>query len=182
MSLVHLDVEGGRLAYQNALFASGLFSFMDFRWQIVRDGFSFRTCIPRNNTTVGLDDASVIAAEITPQFFRHDILPQVKAIQQAYSGSEIIFLIVPYTPSIPLVNEGTISWNSGVDNGLRLALSSIEGIRVVDAGVAFRKYYEKHRVLPRGSFNSAFNFGHLNQQGHQAVALVLAEFLEDLIQ
>ena len=46
---------------------------------------------------------------------------------------------------------------------------------------AFQKYYEEYKVLPRGNFNSAFNFGHLNPYGHRAVADVLTEALEEIL-
>jgi hypothetical protein len=46
---------------------------------------------------------------------------------------------------------------------------------------SFELFYKKYSVLPRGSFNSLFNFGHLNQYGHEAVAQTLTDALETIL-
>ena len=57
----------------------------------------------------------------------------------------------------------------------------MSGVKVIYTLKVFQKYYEEHKVLPRGNFNSAFNFGHLNPNGHQAVAQVLTQALEEIL-
>lgn len=189
LRLIHADEADDTLFNKNLLYSSSLLAFLDFRWQVSREESSPDRMDNLWKGTGGNGQARIV--EEREILVRQDdagsadafdlILPQVNAIREAYAGSSIIFLITPYTPGIPRDGEETVSWKSQLDNRLRLTLSGIEGIHVADAGIAFRKYYEKYRVLPRGSFNSAFNFGHLNRYGHEAVALTLTELLEALL-
>ncbi|MBV6395670.1 MAG: hypothetical protein HFACDABA_01249 [Anaerolineales bacterium] len=190
LRLIHMD-EADDMAFnkKEQFYSSSLLAFLNFRWQVMREESSadhaeglWRWANESRPPRI-MEEREILAREndtgSTDVF--DSISLQVNEIREAYVGSEIIFLVVPYTPGIPHDGEEAVSWNSQIDNRLRLTLSGLEGVRVVDAGIFFRKYYEKYSVLPRGSFNSAFNFGHLNRYGHEAVALALTDFLEDLL-
>jgi hypothetical protein len=115
------------------------------------------------------------------KLFKEQVFPQVQALMDAYPNSTILFLVVPYSPSISPLQADDISWVSPGDHFLATLLEKIDGVHVVYTQQAFEDYYGKYNVLPRGSFNSAFNFGHLNKYGHMAVAQALTDALVELL-
>jgi hypothetical protein len=121
------------------------------------------------------------ARETENKLFKEQALPQIHALMDAYPNSAIIFLIIPYSPSISPLEGGKISWVSPGDRYLATLLEKIDGVHVVYTQQVFEDYYEKYKVLPRGSFNSAFNFGHLNKYGHMAVAQALTDALVEIL-
>ncbi|MEW5939296.1 MAG: hypothetical protein AB1750_06530 [Chloroflexota bacterium] len=175
IELVHED-RSAQAANDNLVFASGLLSFFNFRWQVTSQGLAARYAewIP-----------GAVAAQEPPAgegvSFESQVAPQVQALKDAYPHSQIVFLVVPYTPSIEYDGSQKLSWVSGEDQALANLLAKEPGVRVIYVRDEFRKYYERNHALPRGSFNSAFNFGHLNRDGHIVVAQALVEALEEIL-
>jgi hypothetical protein len=158
---------------------------LDFRWQVTSGELSQQV----SRIRFGSAGEAAAAGRGNPQAggegseeeSRARIRLMVDELRRAYPDSEIVFLVIPYTPSIAPGMERKISWVSGEDRQLAALLSKIEGVHVVYVQKSFEKYYERYLVLPRGSFNSLFNFGHLNEYGHKAVAETLAEALESIL-
>ena len=167
IELKHED-RAAEYANDNLLFTSGLASFFNFRWQVTWQGFMKRFQ-PREEAPA--DEPS----------FESQVLPQVQMLREAYPNSILVFMVVPYTPSIAYDDSQKLSWVSGEDQALANLLSKVAGVRVIYVRDEFRKYYERHLALPRGSFNSQFNFGHLNKDGHIVVAQALVEALEEIL-
>lgn len=188
LELVHVVADKDALRFKNLVYSSGLLSFFDFRWQVARQEFEILKAREKKfkideNADVAppnLGDGADAALKDS-LVFHETVLPLVRMIESAYPNSEVIFLVVPYTPDISYGSDQDVSWVSGSDVLLALALENEADVRVVYVQNEFRAMYRNLHVLPRGSFNSAFNFGHLNRYGHRAVALALVEALEGLL-
>lgn len=185
LELIHRNSSGDGLTRRNVLFSSGLISLLDFRWQIASAEMTqqaarirFGAAGDAEAASRGNPQAGVAGSE---EESRAQILLLVEALRQAYPDTEIVFLVIPYTPSIEPGLSRKISWVSGEDKQLANLLGTIDGVHLVYVQKIFEQYYRQYLVLPRGSFNSQFNFGHLNEYGHRAVAQTLANALESIL-
>lgn len=171
VSLVHRPpARVQQLPLYNILNHSSLFALFDYRLS----GWLHKNQAER-------DQMDARSGEGWPASARESFLVQARAVQQAFPESKIIFLVIPYTPSIAWKDGLKISWRSASDEEMAGTLSEIEGVTVISAQMAFRETYQRSGIFPRGSFNYAFNYGHLNEQGHLAVAGVLADALEQVV-
>ncbi|MDO8755679.1 MAG: hypothetical protein Q7J80_17425, partial [Anaerolineales bacterium] len=109
------------------------------------------------------------------------LLPQINALRAAYPSSKLVFLIIPYTPSFRPIPGDSASWTDSMDHTLATVLNEIDGGFLVYTLKSFQELYGATHILPRGTFNSAFNYGHLNQLGHQVVAGDLIPLLEAIL-
>ena len=190
LTLVHRGAPAGRdMATQHVLSPFGLTSFWNFRVQNTAKEMKIiypylfssvkSNASEKPETTV---KNPAVQPEENPKYpFLEQVSPQVRALKDAYSNSNIIFLVIPYVPSISAGLDPKISWVSPMDQALSLFLDQKEGVDVIYTRDVFQKYYKKYKVLPRGSFNSQFNFGHLNLSGHLAVAQALTETLGEIL-
>ena len=176
------------LAARNRVASSGLLDFFDFRLWFVLDGLEREHPGWFTNPV----DAELGNANALPPMswdtmneerllaFRGQVLAQVQKVRDAYPDSVIVFLVIPSPPRIsPL--DSQIAWDSPMDSLLAAMLEKIDSIHVVYTLSIFQKHYEKYQTLPRGSFNSAFNVGHLNPDGHRAVAQALTAALKEIL-
>lgn len=176
------------LKRQNVLAASGLLDFASIRSWFVMDALEaqypnwFSNPLdeqPGNGNAV----APLLGEEATDeqlQSLRLQIVEQVRVVRKAYPDSVIVFLVVPAQPKISYVERGLV-WGNATDSQLVAVLNNIEGIHVVYPLNVFKKYFQDQQSLPRGSFNSAFNYGHLNPDGHRAVAQALTNALKEIL-
>ena len=185
LKLIHRDLSADGLGRRNILFSSGLISLLDFRWQVASQELArqasrirFGSAGEADSAARGNPQAGVAGSE---EESRAQILLLVEALRQAYPDTEIVFLVIPYTPSIEPGASHKVSWVSGEDRQLAALLDTIDGVHLVYVQKVFEEYYQKYLVVPRGSFNSMFNFGHLNKYGHRAVAQTLADALEKIL-
>lgn len=183
--LVHRDSAAEDLALRNILFSSGLISLFDFRWQLASTDIARQAARIRFGSAGDADLASrgdpQAGISGSEEESRAQILLLVDTLKQAYPDTEIVFLVIPYTPSIKPGLERELSWVSGEDKQLANLLDTLNGVHLIYVQKIFEDYYRQQLVLPRGSFNSLFNFGHLNKYGHQAVAQALANGLEKIL-
>lgn len=172
LELVHED-RAEEYRYDNLSFVSGLVSFFNFRWQVTWQGFADRYAewFPREAAAPAMEEFS----------FEAQVAPQARMLRDAYPNSNLVFMVIPYTPSVEYDGSQKLSWVSGEDQALANLLAKVDGVRVIYVRDEFKKYYERNLALPRGSFNSQFNFGHLNHDGHIVVAQALADALEEIL-
>ena len=176
------------LKRQNALAYSGLLDFMSIRMWFVLNALEaqypawFSNPLdekPGNANAV----APLLGGEATEeqlQALRLEVVAQVRKVREAYPDSAIVFLIVPAPPKISRVERGVV-WGNTAESQLVALLNSVEGVHVVYPLNVFQKYFQNQQILPRGSFNSAFNYGHLNPNGHRAVAQALTAALKEIL-
>ncbi|MEW5939295.1 MAG: hypothetical protein AB1750_06525 [Chloroflexota bacterium] len=174
------------LAYRNLITLSAFLDHLDFRlWYSMQSlgAASFREISGAGNAGDRNANAlpEVSGDEPDLRQFRRQVAEQVQALTEAYPNSEILFLVVADAPKLASDPEPKIVWARPGDTRLVKTLENIPGVKVVYTQKAFQEFYEQYHVLPRGNFNSAFNFGHLNRYGHQAVAQVLTEALEEIL-
>lgn len=171
--------EAEYLALQNLLKRSSLFAFAELRLKTLLEGVPVGLARLISNETGALESPAVISA--LQGDYESKILAQVGALQAAYPHSRIIFLVIPYAPTVTWQEKLDINWMSKNDEELARVLASVDGVHVLNARDAFAGFYQEYNVFPRGTFNTAFNFGHLNEHGHLAVAQALAELMERLL-
>jgi len=172
----------------NITSASGLLEFFDIRLWFVLDSLEkeypgwFSNPLEAELGNVNAAPPMIWDAASLEQLqaLRSQIVSQVEAVQKAYPDAVIVFLVVPAPPKISF-EDREIVWGNPAEAQLAAVLSSIEGIHVVYPLNVFQKYYQTQQVLPRGSFNSAFNYGHLNPSGHRAVAQALTAALKEIL-
>ena len=176
------------LTRQNTLAASALLDFMSMRLWFVMDsleaqypaGFSNPLGEEPGNWNAVAPLLGEEATEEQLQALRLQVTGQVREVREAYPDSIIVFLVVPAPPKISRFERGVV-WGNATDSQLVALLNGIEGVRVVYPLNVFQKYFQNQYALPRGSFNSAFNYGHLNPDGHRAVAQALAAALKEIL-
>lgn len=189
LTLVHQEPSSKRdLAYRNFITRSGLLDHLDFRvWYSIQE--IAKKYAPRSNTP-GADRAANQNVNANPETipdamggreYREQVFSQVRALKDAYPDSRIIFLVIFSAPKIDSDPNSGIDWARLSDIYLVDLLKKINGVEVVSTQKAFQEFYKKHTVLPRGTFNSAFNFGHLNTYGHQAVAQALTRVMQEIL-
>lgn len=179
LELVHQELtSSGELAFRNVISDSGLLTFLDFRAQITSADLFSRYSGMFSKPQNANDDAP---RQTENKIFQEQVDSQVKALMDVFPDSRIIFLVIPYSPSISLPPEERISWSSPGDRYLATLLAKIEGVEVVYTQKVFEEFYKKDGVFPRGNFNSAFNFGHLNKYGHISVAQALTDALVEIL-
>lgn len=98
---------------------------------------------------------------------------QVDALAKAYAGRVTILYLPPFSPTAPHAPE------SDVEARVRAAALA-RGIRFVVPRAAWEDLARRH-VAPYGFENLGFNEGHMNPDGHRAVAEVLAKELDDAL-
>lgn len=185
LKLIHNNSGKDGLALRNILFSSGLISFLDFRWQVASADMKQEA----SRIRFGSGGEAVTTAQRNPEEdiagsemeSRARVLLLVEELEQAYPDTRIVFLVIPYMPTIEPGLSQRILWGSDESRQLATLLDAVDGVYLVYVQKAFREYYHQYLVLPRGSFNSLFNFGHLNQYGHKAVAQTLADELEKIL-
>ena len=185
LRLVHTEVSPSfSLEFANLISHSGLLSLFEYRLRtsLTRAAHARAGEIETAGGVTAEDELSNDAAsQMTLREYGEWLYPQIQAIKTAYPDSRIVFLIIPYTPSFSESRDGEVAWISGVDNSLARVLEAMDGSSVVYTLEAFEVLYKTRHLLPRGTFNSQFNFGHLNPAGHQAVAGYLISFLEGVL-
>ena len=185
LGLVHDNSLERNLAARNIFFASGLVSLFNFRWQITSDELAdqlerIRFRSSREMAASGRKTfRTLVKNPVNDSHMK--VLRLARELKTAYPGSEIVFLVIPYTPRIDPNHTRKISWTSNENRRLVELLSSVPDVHVVYIQESFEKFYKQYFVLPRGSFNSQFNFGHLNRYGHRAVAQTLTEAMEAIL-
>lgn len=176
------------LESQNLIAASGLLDFMNIRAWFVMDALEAQYPVLFSNLSA---EQPVNANAVAPllgeeateeqlQLLRLQVDAQVRKVREAYPDSIIVFLVVPAPPKISNLDRGVV-WGNATDSQLVALLSSIEDVHVVYPLNVFQKYFQNQYTLPRGSFNSAFNYGHLNPDGHRAVAQALTAVLKEIL-
>ena len=92
-------------------------------------------------------------------------------------------LIIVYQPTEILQEDGSITFDRNED-AIRLLSEKSEayGITFLDMTEAFTEMYETEHKLPHGFITGAIGEGHLNAEGHAAMANALAEVINHLDQ
>jgi hypothetical protein len=179
----------GDLAYRNFITISGLLDHLDFRiWFSVQEikkkyagSVTETDNVALRNVNANPESPDRIGQEDVNRQYRNQVFSQVQALKDAYPDSRIIFSVIFSAPKIdPDPNSGII-WARPGDTYLVDLLKKIDGIDVVSTQKVFQEFYKKYKVLPRGTFNSAFNFGHLNNYGHLAVAQALTNAMQEIL-
>ncbi len=188
LELIHNEnPHADSLALTNLVSSSGLLSLLDYRLEKTfpqlklaqRQVADVTAELPGLNGTNGPPDQN--SQEITVRGYSLSILSQINALRVAYPSSKLVLLIIPYPPSFVPIPGQDASWTSNKDHGLAQVLERTDGVSLVYTLKSFQELYRATHVLPRGTFNSEFNYGHLNRLGHQAVAADLIALLEELL-
>lgn len=175
------------LAYARFISHSGLLSLLDYRAKksLPVSKFSTREQADLNAQTPPADNKSELAIQDTGQTslreYGRKLLPQINALRAAYPDSKLVFLIIPYVPSFRQIPGEPESWADNTDYALVTVLNQIDRDSLVYPLESFRELYGATHNVPRGFFNSAFNYGHLNRLGQQVVANELSVLLEEIL-
>lgn len=175
LALVHREPEqAGNLKILNILNRSALYSYLDFRLRVI---------LQDAGPSVGSQEAALSETGSPPgEGFAARVQAQAEALRDAYPSARVIFLVIPYSPTFSRQGGVKASWRSASDDELARVLSGVEGVLVLNAAGALRDLAQRYTAVPRGMFfNSAFNYGHLNEYGHIAVAEALTEALEQIL-
>ena len=177
------------LEYRNLVTLSSLLDHLDFRARFTLD----QTAKQYFGTGVALGGIAIHDMNALPEAdiqntgqedellrARRQVVGQVRALRAAYPASRIILLVVADPPKVDAATR-QIVWETPEDAQLVSVLERMSGVKLIYTLKIFQRYYDEYKVLPRGNFNSAFNFGHLNSHGHQAVAEVLTDALEEIL-
>jgi len=189
-TLVHQDPPSlCELSAQNWIVRSGLLDQLAFRFRYSLDRVSKRffgkgvdacgLAIYDNDLPPASSDNLSQEQELLQ--LRNRVVSQTRALQAALPNSRIVFLIVAEAPKIEPGSPPQFEWERPKDSILASILERMSSVRVVYTRKIFQQYYDEYKVLPRGNFNSAFNFGHLNPNGHRAVAEALTDALEEIL-
>lgn len=103
---------------------------------------------------------------------------QVSQVKQIY-GDKAVFLYLPCTPTIG--KQGTVEWREYVENHTKLKIVSAckkYGVDFIDLQTAFNILFQKEQRFPRGFNNTDPSTGHLNEYGHYATGVELANYLK----
>lgn len=191
LKLVHQEPPSERdLVYRNFITKSGLLDHLDFRiWYSIQE-----IAKKYSGNMPGLEDAANQNVNANPETapdemggenasrkYREQVFSQVQALKDAYPDSKIIFLVIISPPKIVSDPNPEIVWARLSDTYLVDLLKKINGVEVVSTQKTFQEFYKKYEVLPRGTFNSAFNSGHLNTYGHLAVAQALTDAMQEIL-
>ena len=164
LELIHRDIPETDLSFQNFIHYSGLLTLGAIKWE------------KATKSIISPDEEK----EQPPQALPAQIRDEVTQFMNAYPNSRIVILVIPSVPIIP-PNNTSLSWNNPKDQEILSTLAEIDNLTIVYPVAAFKELYKKHKIFPRGFFNSLPNYGHLNQYGHIAIATTLALDLEDLL-
>jgi lysophospholipase L1-like esterase len=111
---------------------------------------------------------------------RGTIPEQINLLQRAYTGTPVIFLLLP---TLPRIESGRIVMFDPAQEQLlmtlRNSLSDVSGWQIADPLPAFRQLASQGE-LPRGFLNTRPGTGHLNTSGHQVVGELLARAIESV--
>ena len=90
-------------------------------------------------------------------------------------------LIIFYHPTEQFQKDGSIAYDTDPDT-LALFTEKCEkyAITFVDMTQPFMKMYEEQNKVPHGFITGRIGFGHLNADGHEAIAQTLAETITQL--
>lgn len=97
-------------------------------------------------------------------------------IRSQYDGP-IVFV---YHPNIEIQNDGTIRIVRSQTIDVFKEVCENTGIDLIDTGDAFLEHYNKYHELPYGFANTTPGSGHLNEVGHQIMADVIIDYLEEV--
>ena len=103
---------------------------------------------------------------------------QLEMLQEAYEGSEVIIILLPYTP---LIRESEVVFEEEEFVSLLNYFEKYPEWHLVNPTNVFDQIYEDSGRLPRGFSNSSPGTGHLNTYGHEAVGILLAEKIEEAL-
>jgi hypothetical protein len=159
LKLIHRNLPEDNLFVQNFLHSSGLLTLSAIRWEKL---------------------TRVEDVEVSLRASPEQLTVELSQLIAAYPNSHIVVLIIPSVPIITTANTN-LRWENPQDKEILSVLTRMENLTVVYPAPAFRELYKKHKIFPRGFFNSLPNYGHLNQYGHIAVATTLADALDALL-
>jgi len=164
LKVIHRDRKEKPLLVQNIIHASGLLTLTAVRWDQTTEALTARNAPP----------------EAPARAQSEQLAQEIAQLVAAYPNSQIVILIIPGVPILfpDKINPG---WENPNDMEVLSILAQTEKISVVYPAPAFRELYKKYGLFPRGFFNSAPNYGHLNRYGHLAVAETLTTALEALL-
>lgn len=103
---------------------------------------------------------------------------QLEMLQEAYADSELIIVLLPYTP---LISGDEIVFEEDIFIDLLKHFDNYPEWAVINPSNEFDQLYAEKGVLPRGFSNSSPGTGHLNRSGHQVVGLLLANQIEEAV-
>lgn len=170
--LVHQD-NYFYLDAQNLIRNSGLGSLFIYRFKNILDDLRFGKTrqpseTPGNNLQTDRQNSTR----------DQQLLMDVEILQNAYPNSQIVFLVIPNYPEI---KDQSVIWSGEDDAWVLDRLGQYDDSIVVYPIAGFRELYDKKKAFPRGFSNTLPDYGHLNSDGHQAVAEMLADVLEKLL-
>jgi lysophospholipase L1-like esterase len=190
LSLIHQEPPSLReLKYRNLVTLSSLLDHLDFRLRFTLDqtakkylgaGLALGGIAIHDMNALPEADMESLSQEEDLLRARRQAVAQVRALRAAYPNSRLILLVAADPPKVDAATR-QIVWETPEDAQLVGVLERMSGVKLVYTLKIFQRYYDEYKVLPRGNFNSAFNFGHLNPNGHQAVAEVLTDALEEIL-
>ncbi len=101
---------------------------------------------------------------------------QLKLLKEAYAGTKIILLLLPFSPQI---EQGALNFDDPEYLKILNSAEDVGGFYIVDPRREFNRLAWQGR-LPRGFMNSLPGKGHLNEFGHAIVAELLAEKIMEI--
>ena len=103
-------------------------------------------------------------------------------IQEALENSQS-HLIIVYQPTAILQEDGSVIFDVNEETvGLMAEKSAACGFTFLDMTEAYGELYETEQKLPHGFITGAIGEGHMNADGHNAMAVALAEVINQLEQ
>ncbi|MEM8857060.1 MAG: hypothetical protein AAGD96_01980 [Chloroflexota bacterium] len=103
---------------------------------------------------------------------------QLDMLQEAYAGSDLIIILLPYTP---LINGDEVVFEEDIFIDLLNRFDNYPEWRVINPSTEFDQLYIETGTLPRGFSNSSPGTGHLNRDGHEVVGALLAEQIDKVL-
>jgi lysophospholipase L1-like esterase len=165
----HLDA-------QNIIRNSGLGSLFIYRFKNTLDDLRFKKtpAAPMGNVV----DPSAADGDSPVTTEDQKVFMGIRALQSAYAESRILFLVIP---TVPDVAGQSVAWVDQDDQWVLSEISKYSDGPLVYPSANFEQLFDTSSIFPRGFFNTLPNYGHLNVEGHQAVARALADSLESLL-
>jgi lysophospholipase L1-like esterase len=102
---------------------------------------------------------------------------QLNLLKEAYSGSKVVLLLLPYSP---YVDKSNLSFGDSKSLEIMHSAEQIGGYYVINPQAEFDRLIEQGH-LPRGFMNSLPGVGHLNIYGHRIIGELLAEKILEVI-
>lgn len=174
LKLVHNeDFSSRQLLLRNMIRSTGLGSFARYRFK------SLNLIPERQLRLIAAGEVqSNVSALGGKDFNPGEVGMQVHTLEDAYSGIELVFLIIP---DLPIVQENALMWSRASEDLLIEALQEASDVPILYPRGGFIDLYNKRSKFPRGFSNTLPNFGHLNSDGHFIIGSALADCLEGII-